>query len=165
MHEFRLPEIGEGVVEGEIVQWLKQPGEQVNANEPLVEVMTDKATVEIPSPTSGTISTLKVAEGDICPVGDLIALIDEAASPGAEAPQTAAPAAPAADREIPATPAARVLARERGISLQDVPPNEHGRVTKREVLAYTPAAPATIGAAIDVPLKRKYSPSNTTRSG
>ena len=113
MHEFKLPEIGEGVVEGEIVQWLKQPGERVVANEPLVEVMTDKATVEIPSPTTGTVQALKAGEGDICPVGDLIALIEEG-----DAPAEAAAPAPAdgagggaGDHEIPATPAARALAR------------------------------------------------------
>ena len=50
MSEFKLPAIGEGVVEGEIVRWLKKPGDRVAANEPLVEVMTDKATVEIPAP-------------------------------------------------------------------------------------------------------------------
>ncbi|MEX1363687.1 MAG: biotin/lipoyl-containing protein, partial [Nannocystaceae bacterium] len=55
MPEFKLPAIGEGVVEGEIVRWLKQPGDRVAANEGLVEVMTDKATVEIPSPVDAVI--------------------------------------------------------------------------------------------------------------
>ena len=91
MHEFKLPEIGEGVVEGEIVQWLKQPGEHVVANEPLVEVMTDKATVEIPSPTTGTVQSIKAGEGDICPVGDLIALIEEGDAPTGPTAATPSP--------------------------------------------------------------------------
>ena len=148
MHEFKLPEIGEGVVEGEIVQWLKQPGERVVANEPLVEVMTDKATVEIPSPATGTVQSLKADEGDICPVGDLIALIEEGDAPATTAAPAAAadsPGAAASDHEIPATPAARALARERGIVLSSIAPNAGGRITKREVLAHesTAATPAT----------------------
>ena len=59
MPEFKLPAIGEGVVEGEIVRWLKKPGEAVAANEPLVEVMTDKATVEIPSPTDAVLERIE----------------------------------------------------------------------------------------------------------
>jgi len=154
MHEFKLPEIGEGVVEGEIVQWLKQPGERVVANEPLVEVMTDKATVEIPSPATGTVQALKAGEGDICPVGDLIALIEEGDAPAEAAAPAAADGAGggAGDHEIPATPAARALARERGIELSSITPNAGGRITKREVLAHEPRAPeaATPAAAATV---------------
>lgn len=149
MYEFKLPEIGEGVVEGEIVQWLKQPGEHVVANEPLVEVMTDKATVEIPSPTTGTVQALKADEGDICPVGDLIALIEEG-DVGAE-PESITPAPVAdSDHEIPATPAARALARERGIDLHSIAPNPGGRITKREVLAHSSDAPMARPSAAPV---------------
>ena len=66
MIEFRLPEIGEGVVEGEIVTWLKEPGDAVEANEALVEVMTDKATIEVPAPTAGTLVEIKAEVGSIC---------------------------------------------------------------------------------------------------
>ena len=106
MFEFKLPAIGEGVVEGEIVRWLKQPGEAVAPNEGLVEVMTDKATVEIPSPRAGTVKEHRAAEGDIAAVGEVIALLDEQGSaavatggsgqaddrPPAAAPATVAPA-------------------------------------------------------------------------
>ncbi|MBL8973769.1 MAG: 2-oxo acid dehydrogenase subunit E2, partial [Myxococcales bacterium] len=76
MLEFKLPEIGEGVVEGEIVRWHKQPGESVQANEALVEVMTDKATIEVPSPVAGTLRELVAQVGDICAVDQVIAIID-----------------------------------------------------------------------------------------
>ena len=104
MFVFELPEIGEGVVEGEIVQWLKQPGERVVANEPLVEVMTDKATVEIPSPATGTVQSLKADEGDICPVGDLIALIEEGDAPATTAAPAAAAPAPMRRQALAAFP-------------------------------------------------------------
>ncbi len=73
MPEFKLPAIGEGVVEGEIVRWLKQPGERVAANEGLVEVMTDKATVEIPSPQDAIVERHVVAEGAVAEVGEGVA--------------------------------------------------------------------------------------------
>ncbi|MBN93319.1 MAG: dienelactone hydrolase [Deltaproteobacteria bacterium] len=75
--EFKLPDIGEGVVEGEIVAWKVSVGQEVAEDEPLVEVMTDKATVEIPSPRAGTISALNGGEGDVVAVGAVIVVIDE----------------------------------------------------------------------------------------
>ena len=141
MLEFKLPEIGEGVVEGEIVRWHKQPGEAVQANEALVEVMTDKATIEVPSPVAGVVREHKAAVGDICAVEQVIALIDvgtPAAAPGpvASAPAAAAAVAPAtaAAGDVLATPAARALAREEGIDLRGVPADERGRITKQDVL-------------------------------
>jgi len=75
--EFRLPDIGEGVVEGEIVSWKVAVGDVVAEDQPLVEVMTDKATVEIPSPTAGTVSSLTGGEGDVIEVGQVFLVIDE----------------------------------------------------------------------------------------
>lgn len=69
IYTFNLPDIGEGVVEGEVVQWLKKKGEPVRKDEPVVVVMTDKATVELPSPVEGTLDTLCYKEGDIAKVG------------------------------------------------------------------------------------------------
>ena len=68
MFVFELPEIGEGVVEGEIVRWLVKAGDPVGQNQPLCEVMTDKATVEISSPRAGRVSALRCREGDIVKV-------------------------------------------------------------------------------------------------
>ncbi len=140
MLEFKLPEIGEGVVEGEIVRWHKQPGEAVQANEALVEVMTDKATIEVPSPVSGTVRELLAQIGDICAVEQVIAVIDLASSAGKAAPVASAPAAPAAappsasSGPVLATPAARALARSSGIDLHSLPTDDRGRITKDDVL-------------------------------
>src|SRR5687767_12167813 len=107
-YEFKLPDIGEGVVEGEIVRWLVAEGETVLADQPMVEVMTDKATVEIPAPRAGKILRRMYAEGQICPVGQVLVSIEEtgaaasatatatASRPGATATASAASAAPAA---------------------------------------------------------------------
>jgi len=143
MSEFKLPAIGEGVVEGEIVRWLKQPGDRVAVNEPLVEVMTDKATVEIPSPVDAVVESIVAAEGVIAPVGSVIAMLTlagAAARPAAPPPAAAsgvvhtAGAAPVDESrgKVLATPAARVLARESGIDLSAVP-GERGRITKAHV--------------------------------
>lgn len=147
MSEFKLPAIGEGVVEGEIVRWLKKPGDRVAANEPLVEVMTDKATVEIPSPIDAVLESIVAEEGTIAPVGAVIAMLTVGAAkpaapppaaPAAHAP-VAAPTAPhgaapvdAARGKVLATPAARVLAAESGIDLSSVA-GDRGRITKAHV--------------------------------
>ena len=72
MIEFKLPDIGEGIAEGEIVQWLVAEGDVVEEHQPVVEVMTDKATVEVPAPAAGTIVKHLAGEGDTVPVGDVI---------------------------------------------------------------------------------------------
>src|SRR5688572_337924 len=87
--EFRLPDIGEGVVEGEIIKWHVKPGQKVNEDDPLVEVMTDKATVTIPSPKKGTILETRGEEGGIVKVGAVMLTLDT----GDGAP-TAPPAPP-----------------------------------------------------------------------
>ena len=76
--DFYMPDIGEGVVEGEIVAWRVKEGDMVKLDQPIVEVMTDKATVEIPSPRAGKILKLNYKDGDICPVGKILLVIEEA---------------------------------------------------------------------------------------
>ena len=101
--EFKLPDVGEGIAEGEIVQWLVAEGDTVEEHQPIVEVMTDKATVEVPAPSAGTITKLLAGEGDVVPVGDVIFHLDA----GGAAPAAAAPAAaPAAATAAPAPAAA-----------------------------------------------------------
>lgn len=174
MFEFKLPEIGEGVIEGELVRWLRQPGESVEANQALVEVMTDKATIEVPSPIAGVLTSHSANEGEICAIGAVICEIDQngtvaesvgaQSSPAAPEPPPAPNAAPAAKvadaiptntAHIPATPAARHLARENNIDLNAIGLNASGRITKREVLeaassqaAATKPAPASTRAAV-----------------
>jgi pyruvate dehydrogenase E2 component (dihydrolipoamide acetyltransferase) len=114
--EFRLPDIGEGVVEGEVVKWLVQVGETVREDQPMVEVMTDKATVEIPSPKAGVIREIRAPEGKSCQVGAVMVVIDEVSGMAADRPAAPRPADhPAAPRpaDHPAAPrlAAASLAR------------------------------------------------------
>mgnify|MGYP001461673420 CR=1 FL=1 len=78
---FELPEIGEGVVEGEIVAWLVSQGDRIERDAPLCEIMTDKATVEISSPTTGTVAKLHGEPGDIIAVHSPLAEIDESGAP------------------------------------------------------------------------------------
>ncbi|MDB4954277.1 MAG: pyruvate dehydrogenase-like complex component [Myxococcales bacterium] len=75
--QFYMPDIGEGVVEGEVVAWKVKVGDKVRLDQPIVEVMTDKATVELPSPRAGTISKINYKDGEICPVGKVLVEIEE----------------------------------------------------------------------------------------
>jgi pyruvate dehydrogenase E2 component (dihydrolipoamide acetyltransferase) len=92
--EFHLPDIGEGVVEGEIVAWKVKVGDRVKMDQPIVEIMTDKATVEIPSPRAGTIAKINYTDGQICPVGNVLLVIDEEGAPIARPVTGSAGAAP-----------------------------------------------------------------------
>lgn len=91
--EFKLPDIGEGVHEGEITKWLVQPGESVKADQPMVEVMTDKATVEIPSPVNGTVESHGAKEGETVQVGKTLLTITEGGGAAKAAPKQEAPVA------------------------------------------------------------------------
>lgn len=75
--DFYMPDIGEGVVEGEIVGWKVKEGDRVKLDQPIVEVMTDKATVELPSPRAGVIKKINYKDGEICPVGKVLVVIEE----------------------------------------------------------------------------------------
>ena len=98
------PEIGEGVNEGELVSWLVQPGDTVAVDQPIVELMTDKATVEVPSPISGTVKDLKLSEGDTVEVGATLITVEAGAAPAAKEPQKKT-AAPAPSQAAPPQPA------------------------------------------------------------
>src|SRR3989337_3346528 len=124
--EFRLPDIGEGVHEGEITKWLVKEGDAIKEEQLFVEVMTDKVTVQLPSPFTGRVLRLLAKEGEVVKVGSPIIVVGEegeaapapttapTAKHSAPAPALAAvPAAPSG--EILATPAVRRLARELGV--------------------------------------------------
>ena len=109
----QLPELGEGVTEGELVKWLVKPGDKIEADQAVAEMMTDKATVEVPSPSAGVVKELKAKEGEVVEVGNVMLIIDtegagaQAAAP-APAPAKAAPApapAPAAAKPAASAPA------------------------------------------------------------
>src|SRR5438552_1805152 len=145
-YEFRLPDLGEGLDEGEVVHWLVQEGDLVKEEQPIVEVMTDKVTVEIPSPRAGTVLKICVGEGDVVPVGTTLLTIGEpgeAAGDGKPAPAEAL-APPAANGQAPATdggrilavPAVRQLARDLGVDLESVTATgPGGRITFTDVRA------------------------------
>ncbi len=141
-----LPDIGEGVSEGEILKWMVKEGDQVKEDQPLVEVMTDKVNVQIPAPRSGRVSQILVKEGDLAKVGQTIMVIDDGsggasqptASPGVPAPVQPAPAQQAPSTQAPsgilAAPATRRLARELGVDISSVRGSgPQGRVTDEDL--------------------------------
>ncbi len=99
--DFYMPDIGEGVVEGEIVSWKVKEGDKVSLDQPLVEVMTDKATVELPSPRAGTVKKINFKEGDICPVGKVLVVIDDDGAAAIAANKNGNGHPPAAHQESP----------------------------------------------------------------
>jgi 2-oxoisovalerate dehydrogenase E2 component (dihydrolipoyl transacylase) len=84
-YEFKLPDLGEGLTEGEVARWLVSEGQEVAEDDPLVEIQTDKTTVEIPSPAAGKVARILVAEGDVVPVGTVLVVIGEADGSGGKA--------------------------------------------------------------------------------
>jgi pyruvate/2-oxoglutarate dehydrogenase complex dihydrolipoamide acyltransferase (E2) component len=149
-YEFKLPDLGEGLTEGEIARWLVAEGQEVAEDDPLVEIQTDKTTVEIPSPAAGTVSRILAAEGDVVPVGAVIVVIGNGAAAEAKPPPAAA-GAPG-----PATPLVRRLAEELGVDLAAVAATgPQGRVTEADVRAAAEqgGAPAAAGEGRRVPLR------------
>ncbi len=144
-YEFKLPDLGEGLTEGEIARWLVREGDEVAEDDPLVEIQTDKTTVEIPSPASGTVARILVAEGEVVPVGTVLVVIgDDAAAPAAAEPPASTagtdPAGsvpgsrPAETSRVRATPLVRRIARELGIDLETVAgTGRGGQVTEADV--------------------------------
>jgi pyruvate dehydrogenase E2 component (dihydrolipoamide acetyltransferase) len=104
--EFKLPDIGEGVVEGEIVNWLVQDGDAVTENQDMVEVMTDKATVTIGAPKAGKVVERRFKVGDTVPVGEVMIVFELGGEAGAAQPAAAAPAPAAAPAKAPPAPTA-----------------------------------------------------------
>ena len=138
--EVTLPALGESVTEGTVTRWLKEVGEQVEVDEPLVEVSTDKVDTEIPSPVAGTLLEIRIPEDEEAEVGQVLAIIgDSSAAPAPAAPAAPAPAAAAPAPATPAAPAAPA-------SAPDTPA--------------TPAAPAADGEAYVTPLVRKLAKDN-----
>src|SRR3954470_2318359 len=127
-YEFKLPDLGEGLTEGEIARWLVQEGQEIAEDDPLVEIATDKTTVEIPSPAGGTVSQILVAEGEVVPVGTVLVVIGANGAPAKPAPAGGSlqlapepqPRAERSDDKVRATPLVRRLAQELGVDLSSV---------------------------------------------
>src|SRR6266481_3183045 len=150
-----MPQLGESVMEGTVVRWIARPGQKVERDEPLVEIATDKANTEIPSPSAGVLVEQLAKEGAVVTVGGPLARLDEAATastaaapqapakptpPRADAAAPAAPAkaAPTAEADgVRATPVGRNVAEEHGLDLSKVPGSgAGGRVMKADVTSY-----------------------------
>ena len=139
MPDFKLPDLGEGVSEAEIERWLVKEGDDIKEDDPLVEVITDKATAEIPSPYEGVVARIYVGEGEIASVGTVLVTIGEST--------TAAESSPKPGARVKAMPPVRRLARDLGIDLSAITPTgPHGDVTRADVeLAAAPTTEETAG--------------------
>ena len=157
--EIKVPPMGESVTEATVARWFKKEGDAVKRDEPLLELETDKVTVEVPSPADGAIESISAAAGATVTVGALLGAIAEGkagsapakAAPKAEAPKPAAPAPAAPKAEVAAMPSAARIAAESGVSAASVAgTGKDGRVTKGDMLGALAAratAPAPLAAA------------------
>ena len=130
-YEFKLPDLGEGLTEGEIARWLVQEGQEIAEDDPLVEIATDKTTVEIPSPAGGVVTQILVAEGEVVPVGTVLVVIGgDPAEPKAKAPSNSL----LQEGKVRATPLVRRLAEELGVDLATISGSgPQGRITEEDV--------------------------------
>ena len=133
-YEFKLPDLGEGLTEGEIARWLVQEGQEIAEDDPLVEIATDKTTVEIPSPAAGVVASILVREGEVVPVGTVLVVIGgdavklemTAGSDPAQRGQT--------PEKVRATPLVRRLAEELGVDLATISgTGPQGRIIEADV--------------------------------
>jgi 2-oxoisovalerate dehydrogenase E2 component (dihydrolipoyl transacylase) len=147
-YEFKLPDLGEGLTEGEIARWLVSEGQDVAEDDPLVEIQTDKTTVEIPSPAAGKVARILVEEGRVVPVGTVLVVIGEdgavseqaRAEPAPQqAPAEASGSEPQTSRAgVRATPLVRRIAQELGVDLAVVVgTGPQGRITEDDVRVAT----------------------------
>jgi pyruvate/2-oxoglutarate dehydrogenase complex dihydrolipoamide acyltransferase (E2) component len=153
-YEFKLPDLGEGLTEGEVARWLVSEGQEVAEDDPLVEIQTDKTTVEIPSPAAGKVTSIRVAEGETVAVGTVLVVIGDGAAPALDeqprvedAPQQRAAesttavspsqgAGQVARGRARATPLVRRLAQELGVDVDSLAgTGPQGRVTEDDVRA------------------------------
>jgi pyruvate dehydrogenase E2 component (dihydrolipoamide acetyltransferase) len=179
-YEFKLPDLGEGLTEGEIARWLVEEGQEIAEDDPLVEIQTDKTTVEIPSPAAGVVSRILVEEGAVVPVGTVLVVIggDGAAPEEAEQPRAAAASAMAggqspgrvSEGRSRATPLVRRLAQELGVELESLAgTGPQGRITEGDVRAAAMSggqAPGHVREGRREPIRgvRRLMAENMTRS-
>lgn len=170
--EIRVPMLGESITEAIVGKWFKNAGDAVNADEPLVELETDKVTVEVPAPASGVLGEIKVAEGETVAVGAVLGAISSngtvaaasaqaapAAAAKPETPKAAAAPEKSAKGEMPPSPAARKKLAEAGLDAEEVAGSgKRGQVLKQDVPAAKPkvaeesaSTPAPAAAASHTP--------------
>ena len=166
--QFKLPDIGEGIAEGEIVKWFVKPGDTINEDDTLLEVQNDKSVEEIPSPVTGTVKNVIVPEGTVANVGDVLVEIDapghnsapSTSAPSAEAPKEkvetsgSASVVEAADpnKRVLAMPSVRQFAREKDVDISQVTATgKGGRVTKEDIENFLAGAPSSAPATSEAP--------------
>jgi len=175
-----MPQMGESIFEGTITKWLKKPGDTVQRDEPLFEISTDKVDAEIPSPASGVLTEIKVAEGTTVQINTVVAVIGGASGAAAPVTSVTAPAAPRAEAaapkaEVPAatpapavsaatasasvgerlrsSPLVRKIAKDNNLDLTRVPgTGAGGRITKDDVLSYMAQGKSTAAAPVAAPV-------------
>ena len=160
-YEFKLPDLGEGLTEGEVARWLVSEGQEIAEDEPLVEIQTDKTTVEIPSPAAGTVTRILVEEGKVVPVGTVLVVIGgepDGDQPRAEpAPDASASARaegqalrPVSGRQVRATPLVRRVAQELGVDLESLAgTGPQGRITEEDVRGAATSGGQALGPGQD----------------
>jgi len=159
MIDVQMPQLGESVAEGTVTQWHVKVGDAVRREQPILEVATDKADSEVPSPSDGVVTEILASEGDVVPTGGLLCKIDEnataASSPETSTtPTTSKPSAPSASSgdgaQAMASPSNRKLAREQGVDLSSLQgTGERGRITRDDIER---AAKNTVSAQGQVPV-------------
>ena len=163
MIDVKLPDIGEGIAEGEIVKWSVQAGDTITKDQALLEVLTDKASVEIPAPASGTVHRLLFEEGDLVPVGSVIAHIQDGNTAKADtasqsqSPQSSAPQQPTGQflttqGNVLATPSVRRFALEANIDLNPVQGSgPYGRILREDIEKLSLTSSAASKSAVTEP--------------
>ena len=170
--EFRLPDLGEGLTEGEVARWLVAEGSEVGEDDPLVEIQTDKATVEIPSPYEGTVLRILVPEGEVAPVGAVLVVIGQPDEVMAEPPRKPleSPRAEGAQVgkevvQVQATPLVRRIAKELGVDLATLTGSgQAGRILEEDVRAAADTAPAQDGRRVPLRGVRRLIAEHMTRA-
>ena len=167
-YEFKLPDLGEGLTEGEIARWLVAVGDEVAEDQPLVEIQTDKTTVEIPSPAAGAVAQILVEEGAVVPVGTVLVVIGadgvmppvdhekeegQTSQKAQKAPSFEKRAGRVPGAKVRATPLVRRLAEEHGVALDSLQgTGPQGRVTEQDVRGASSAPPAMPGGQTPGPV-------------
>jgi 2-oxoglutarate dehydrogenase E2 component (dihydrolipoamide succinyltransferase) len=150
--EIKVPALGESVTEATVGKWFKKAGDAIKVDEPLVELETDKVTVEVPSPTAGILSEIKAEQGATIAVGAILGLVKAGAGAPAAAPVVAAAApakaAPAAPSSMPPAPAARKILEEAGVSASGIDGSgRRGQVLKEDAVAAVARGGGAVGLA------------------
>ena len=179
--EVLMPQMGESITEGTLTKWLKKVGDTVARDEPIFEISTDKVDAEIPSPVAGTLSEIRVQEGQTVTINTVVAIIGGGAAapaaapqPAAAAPATATPSVPAPSPAAPSasvgeaprsSPLVRKIASENNIDLRAIPgTGASGRITKQDILGHLEGGHAVAPAVTPAPIAATPVPAAPTKA-